>query len=39
MLTAEHVAAVAGAGLVGDRRAKRKDPKGKRHVSLFQWEY
>jgi len=39
MLTSEHVAAVARAGLAGDRGAKWRDPKGKRHVILFQWEY
>jgi hypothetical protein len=39
MLTSEHVAAVAVAGLAGDRRAKRTVPKGRQHVILFQWEY
>jgi hypothetical protein len=39
MLTPEYVAAVAGAGLMGDGRPKRRGPKGKRHVILFQWEY
>jgi hypothetical protein len=39
MLTPEYFAAVAGAGVMGDRRPKWRDPKGKRHVILFQWEY